>query len=60
MANRLTTAAKTSAGRAMRQRVTPAASSAVSSLCRSSHDSANMALAREITGLVASKKEISR
>ena len=60
MASRLTTAAKTSVERAIRQRVTPAASKAVSSLCRSSHDSANMALASEITGLVASKNEISR
>jgi len=54
------TAAKMIVGRAIRQRVTPAARSAVSSLCRSSQDSANIALASEITGLVASKNQISR
>ncbi|MFM8826271.1 MAG: LptF/LptG family permease [Actinomycetota bacterium] len=36
------------------------ATSPVISLCRSSHDRANMALANEITGLVASKNQISR
>jgi hypothetical protein len=55
-----TTAAKTMTGRAIRHRVTPAASSAVTSLCRSSHESANMALASETTALVPSKNWIVR
>ena len=54
------TAAKAIDPRAIRQRVTPAARRAVSSLWRSSHDRANMALAREMIALVASKNEISR
>jgi hypothetical protein len=47
-------------GRAIRQRVTPAASSAVSSLCRSSQERANIPLASVITGLVASKNQTRR
>ena len=60
MARRLTKRVKRIAGFAILQRVIPAASSAVSSLCRSSHDKANIPLASEIMGLVASKNEMSR
>ena len=56
----LTMAANTSVGRAIRQRAMPAASNAVSSLCRSSQESANIALASVMTGLAASKNQIRR
>ena len=56
----LTKIVKKIVGFAILHRVIPAAKSAVSSLCRSSQDKANMPLASERIGLVASKNEMSR